>query len=190
MFRCGVLRHGIAAAALCLSGTTAAQADDPPPATAANESQDPSRSKWAAVWGTSPPSGVFYLPYGGHNNALKVASFQLVGGIVKSIYGMTFINSRGARTWSLGFERDVLRFHRLSLGWGAGLMVGYHGSLADSDHLPLAHTFLFEHGVNPVVGVPLHVDLTKRVQFKSLLTPLVILAGFEVTFRGNEPKRP
>jgi hypothetical protein len=69
-------------------------------------------------------------------------------------------------------------------------MVGYHGSLADSDHLPLAHTFLFEHGVNPVVGVPLHVDLTKRVQFKSLLTPLVILAGFEVTFRGNEPKRP
>ena len=131
MFRCGVLRHRIAAAALCLIGTTAAQADDPPPATAANESQDPSRSKWAAVWGTSPPSGVFYLPYGGHNNALKVASFQLVGGIVKSIYGMTFINSRGARTWSLGFERDVLRFHRLSLGWGAGLMVGYHGSLAD-----------------------------------------------------------
>jgi hypothetical protein len=34
------------------------------------------------------------------------------------------------------------------------------------------------------------VDLTKRVQFKSLLTPLVILGGFEVTFGGNEPKRP
>jgi hypothetical protein len=161
-----ILRYGIAVAALCLSITPAARADDPPGAPAANESLDSSRSIWATVWGTSPPDGVFYLPYGVHNNALKVFRFQLVGGIVKSIYGMTFINSRGGRTWSLGFERDVLRFHRVSIGWGAGLMVGYHGSLADSDHLPLA-----PHSSSSMESIPSSAHrctYQEAVQFGSL----------------------
>jgi hypothetical protein len=173
---------GIFAVALtCLAGSATAA----PQEVGASPDTLPSSAKrgWlSAVWGTPLEDGIFYLPYGLHHNSTRIDGFQLVGGIYRSLYAMTFINSDGDRTWSVGFERNVYSYRRLRLGYGAGLVYGYGGRLADSPHLPLAHTFLFEHDINPVLGVPAHLVITKRVQLESFVTPLVTLGGLKIVF--------
>lgn len=137
---------------------------------------------WQAVWGRTPSAGVYYLPIGFHHNSFRPQPFNLTGGIYKGVYGMTFANSYDGRTWSVGVERDVYRFRRLTFAWGAGLMYGYHGVLVNSPKLPLRHTFLFEHAINPVLGLPVRLQLSRHLQVKGFATPVVSLVGLEIGF--------
>jgi hypothetical protein len=172
---------GLAAAVWAGSAMAAAAQGERSPSAGIPASTD-ARSPWRALWGEAPEPGVFYLPVGFHNDSVRLRDFQLLGGIYRGVFGMTFINSYGTRTWSLGFQRNVYRFRRLSLGYGIGLMYGYGGRLADSHSLPLRHTFLFEHDVNPAVGVPARLALTKHLQLETFITPVVSLGGLKMSF--------
>ena len=167
---CGVAAWAVGAPARML----AAPMDSPPSSRA---------TRLKALWGTTPADGLFYMPYGFHNDSSKLETFGLVGGIFKTAFLMTFTNSYGDRTWALGIERDLFQFHRLRFGYGAGLMYGYDGRLAESHGLPFRDTFLFKHAVNPAVGVPLHVDISRHVQFEAFLTPVVSLGGVKIALR-------
>ncbi|MEQ1868942.1 MAG: hypothetical protein ABL961_02845 [Vicinamibacterales bacterium] len=174
-------RHVALFAAWCWLATIAA-ADADAPTTSVSAAQAPlSKAGWTrAAWGTAPADGVFYMPGGLHHNSQRVRNFGLVGGIYKSAYATTFTNSYGDRTWSLGFQRDVSRLGPVHVGYGLGLMYGYHGRLSESQRFPLQDTFLFRGDFNPVVGVPLHVDLSSRVQLEAFVTPLVTLFGVKI----------
>ena len=134
------------------------------------------------MWGRSAPSGIIYLPVGLHGNSTRPRDFELIGGVYKSLTAGTFINSRGYRTWFFGFERSLFRIKQLRLGYRVGAMVGYHGSLANSERVPFAHSVLFEHNVNPAIGIPARIDLVEHVQAEIFITPLVFLGGVRITF--------
>ncbi len=165
----------------CLSASVSVAAADN--TTSSGDPSSTSPAHWLkAIWGTTPADGGYYLPVGFHNDSRGPKNFALLGGIYKTVFGMTFINSYGDRTWALGIERDVCRFQRLTLAYGGGLMYGYGGRLVDAHSLPLRDTFLFEHAINPVIGAPVRVDISKHVQIEGFITPVVMLVGFKIRF--------
>lgn len=135
-----------------------------------------------AIWGRAAPDGIIYLPIGVHLNSTSPREFELIGGIYKSLTGGTFINSRGYRTWFFGLERSLFQIKQLRLGYRVGAMVGYHGSLENSKRVPFAHSVLFEHNVNPAIGIPARIDLVDHVQAEVFITPLVVVGGLRVVF--------
>lgn len=146
--------------------------------------QDERPSPWRAgvlrgFWGRPPETGLNYLPSGLHTTSTRLGTFQLVGGVYHSVNGSTFINSHGNRTWAIALERNAFRYHRLHLGYIAGLMAGYHGDLVETK-VPFRHSFLFTHNINPVLGAPVYVDVSRHIQAQVFVTPFVILAGVKV----------
>lgn len=148
-------------------------------------------SLWTFFYGTTPKNGIFYLPYGfhttnrdykGNTRSRDFRSFQLMGGVYHSFYLSTFINSFSDRVWSLGIERDVFKLYRLHFGYGAGLMYGYRGKLADVDGIPFRRTFLVKHNINPLIVLTSHIDISEHVELKFVLEPLVIAGGIKLDF--------
>ncbi len=167
----------------CQTAAFAAGWDDDPPVVPSPPPASPSPTAsgwWRAAWGTPPSNGVFYMPAGLHHYATDPKYIGMVGGIYKALFGMTFTNSYDDRTWALGIQRDFYHAGRLRLGYAAGLMYGYHGRLAESHRFPLQNTFLFTGDVNPVIGVPVHIDTSTRLQLEVFITPIVSLLGIKV----------
>ena len=136
------------------------------------------------LWGKPVRNSIFYLPIGTHtrNGKRKLTYFQLMGGTYKTFYLMTFINSFGDRVFSAGVERYFWKFHRLSLGYGAGLMYGYQGKLSTVYGIPFKNSFLFKYNLNPVIVGIADFAITKRVQLSFVLAPLVVTGGIRFNF--------
>ncbi len=135
-----------------------------------------------AMWGTTPESGVSYLPIGLHSDSVKAEGFHLTGLSYRSVFGGTFMNSFGDRTWAVGLERTVVNSGRLHINYWFGAMAGYDGRLVGSRGIPFSHSFLFRYNVNPCLGVPVLIDLRRHVQFEVFLNPIASIVGFRVPF--------
>ncbi len=136
------------------------------------------------LWGKPVKNSVFYLPIGSHtkNGHRKLKYFQLMGGVYKTFYLMTFINSFNDRVWSAGIQRYIWQFHRISVGYGAGLMYGYKGNLSTVNGIPLRNTFLFKYNLNPGIVGLFDITITKRVQMSFVVAPLVVAGGIRFNF--------
>jgi len=134
------------------------------------------------LWGKPVKNSVFYLPVGTHTRHFGLTYFHLAGGSYKTFYLMTFINSFDDRVFSAGVERYIWQYHQLSVGYGAGLMYGYHGNLSTVHGIPLKDTFLFKYNINPVVVGIADITLTKRTQMTFVLAPLVVSIGIRFNF--------
>lgn len=136
------------------------------------------------IRGKPVKNSIFYLPIGSHtrDGHRKLKYFQLMGGVYKSFYLMTFINSFNDRVFSLGMERYIYQYRRLFLGYGVGAMYGYQGKLSTVHGIPFKNTFLFKYNLNPVIVGLLDFKITKHIQFSSVIAPLVIAIGFRFNF--------
>ncbi len=147
----------------------------------------PPRPWLRAMWGTTPESGVSYLPWGLHSDSVKVEDFHLTGLSYRSLFGGAFRNSFGDRTWAVGLERTVVSTGRLHVNYWFGAMAGYDGRLVGSRGIPFSHSFLFRYNVNPVLGVPVLIDLGRHLQFEVFLNPIASIVGLRVPFGRTAP---
>lgn len=136
------------------------------------------------TWGKPINNSIFYLPIGTHTREghQELKYFQLAGGVYKSFYLMTFINSFNDRVISAGMERYFYQYRRLFLGYGFGLMAGYQGKLSTVHGIPFKHSFLFKYNVNPVLVGLLDFKICKHLKLSFVLAPLVIAGGIRFDF--------
>ena len=78
--------------------------------------------------------------------------------------------------------RNLVSYNRFGLDYFAGVMYGYKGQLSTVHSIPLRNSFLFKGNLNPVVSISAHYDISDRLQFQTLLTPLVVLTGLKYNF--------
>lgn len=139
---------------------------------------------FTTVWGKPVTNSIFYLPIGTHtrDGRRQLKYFQLVGGVYKSFYLMTFINSFDDRVVSFGMERYFYQYRRLFLGYGFGFMAGYQGNLSTVSGIPFKNSFLFKHNVNPVIVGLLDFKVSQHVKLAFVLAPLVVAGGIRIDF--------
>lgn len=168
--------RGILYVGVCILTTTAIAAESTTALTTVK------RGFFSYIWGQPVPNSIFYEPIGTHTRASRrqLTWFQLAGGTYHSFFAMTFINSFGNRTWALGMQRYFYQNRIVALGYGFGLMYGYHGQLSTVHGILFKNTFLFKGPINPLLGLLGDVTLTQRVKMSFVVTPLVVTVGLRV----------
>ena len=134
----------------------------------------------AFKWGSTPENGIYILPGGFHTDEIeKYVNFKFIGVSYKKYYIASFENSFGLQTTTIGINKNFKKKKKLSIGYTAGLLYGYKGKLSKVRGIPFKNTFLFKGDINPVIGLSLSYKINNKLEFISLIEPLVIIYGFK-----------
>lgn len=96
-----------------------------------DEAQAPHQGWWNGALGASGPEGVYLGLWTLHLRRAEdgISSHHLIGVGWNGIYGKTFVNSFGDRTWGIGVHRSMVSLDNertsLDLGVRVGILHGY-----------------------------------------------------------------
>lgn len=132
--------------------------------------------------GEELPSSFTCMPFGTHTDDFDFNEVWYIGIGIKSFEISYFVNSHGNPSFGLMYKRAWNFTNRFSMGYGGGIIYGYHGKLQYVDGVPFRNTFLFKNEINPVIGIELDYKVLKNISIHSSIAPLVIIYGFKYYF--------
>lgn len=137
------------------------------------------RSFLGKVAGAELPSSLVLAPVANHTVKGKVDIFlnYYTAFNFRGLEWAVFKNSIGNWCSLMVYKRSWRFTDWFAVNWALGAVYGYNGHLYNIRNLWITNNVLFKGNLNPVGGLELDFNITKRLGFRFDIVPLVVFYG-------------
>jgi hypothetical protein len=146
------------------------------------------KSVFKTILGNQLESSVIFLPCATHTIRPDFFTAWYTAYSYKGLEGGVFLNTYRDWTAALLYKRSWNFTKRFSVNYSFGILYGYKGRLHNIHHIAITNNFLFAGPINPVAGLELDYNISKKLVFRIDIVPLAVLYGFRYILPTKAPK--